>query len=1606
MKGKRFLATVLCAAMVFTTDISTVNAAEITDVVTLDDGMSISDASDSAAEDILLDEATDSEEEDLFNEEVKDAIDIMESVSSDEVSEANNDGLSEDIIVEVSSEEDELTNVGAIENKYFTVDPTGALCLKSGVSLDDAEVVTIPCGAERIPSGIFTNNSTITSINFEANSKLTVVEESAFQNSAITSFYAPPSLMTISANAFNGCEALSSVDFENIKTIGNYAFQGCKKLTTENEITGGQKIDSIGDAAFKGTGFTKFKFASIGKNSENLALGNGVFSGCTKLTEVVFSDNISVIPKEAFKDCETLASVDFNRVSKIDNKAFANCGVIKSVTFGEKLNYVGEKAFDGCDKLTEVVFLFVDGTGYASDMYIASDAFSNIRNITLKGYDGEVLAYAGKCNAKGFVSLVEKKSISIHKDLSTYMKVTATGASKVNDALVALPGSTVTLTFEPNTETNTDKTMLIRDSLKNVATNRASVDFEYVSYNNDQFKFKFIMPKSDVIINGECVSIDKYLTKITDYSIGKYRDDNRYQSNGSDFVVDTTGRKGQILLSGKDNKQVGQWMFTYEVTGSSVKVDENGVITSIAVGESTVTVKSRYTKASVSFRVNVTSAKEIKNIELIANGNGYISDCESKTYSDGPSRLIGNVIDTTYSEEVQIIKYDINSVRLKEQKLNITVDALNVENEDVFVDSKWKTSDSTVAKLESKESYDNCNTITIPKGSSGSATITVSVTTGEKDDMNANKVLKKHLIIRIIDSTPVLKQSTVTVNIKSEVGSAVELIPTAGTSIYDVMPNLYSLSKSKYQIYSGIQVTDGKYDASIGAYKCNLVADSNDLGELAKVTAADILTKSGSSKLYIKGKLKDSDSYFYIPINKLKIVNQNVTPTFTTSGKINLFYNSSCYDSTDEKVNKLVGKVKLAHSISTKTERVVGCGLMSTANYKYFVKRSTDTPEKDSDGKYSTDIEKCFDSFRNNFDIEYNEDDNNFIITRSDKKLAKSGSDVTTSGYIVIWYEGYKEKEPVYTKISIPTKNSGPSLVLSKTSATVNIKNLNNEIALSFLDKSTKKVAVSANDIECGGSLELDNNKSTLALFKKGVPLDDNGNFSIKVNGAPSEGKAVIKLKENTWNEPVSYTFKLKTTSSKPTAKLGNAKVTVNKALDLDTEYTTKLTLNQPDCCVKSVRWEYAGKDVSPAITIEPKEYNGNTATISVKLNNSSVIKKNYKFKLYATTEYSGEIKDELKPVTLTVAVVDKKPSIKFSTTTYTFNTNYPEAEVYNTKVTFGNVTNSKDDLEVDITSANLIYTGKSSNSSYADEVGDALEFSAPRYDEDLKKWVMNFQLGKCVAPAATYSFKVTGIKINNAQVADFTIKVKCISAAASVSVKVKSSINPVDDESYAEYTATFKNLKNVVIDNVEALAYDNTKGEYLESKQFEFCEHNEDDKANVYRLKMKSGIDKEDALKADTKYPLIFEYNLVNGYEVRTGKVNASFSQKLPKLSSDVSKCKFYASQGVQYRFCEVALTKTSVCRSRVNGVKLSDKNDKIIKNAFEVEYLFGDKRDDYEDGDKTNAAGKFRIYCVNPELLKQNGETYTVYVETVCENQLENSTGRTIELTVTVKK
>lgn len=153
------------------------------------------------------------------------------------------------------------------------------------------------------------------------------VSDAAFAGTAITSAELPENCRKIGAMAFKDCILLKSINLGGVTTVSDDTFSGCTSLT---EITGTENLTVIGQRAFK---------------------------GCASLENFAFSKNLIEIGKEAFaKSALKTADISKTSLTAIESGVFAECTGLTKVVLPESIERFDRSAFFGDAEISEFNF--------------------------------------------------------------------------------------------------------------------------------------------------------------------------------------------------------------------------------------------------------------------------------------------------------------------------------------------------------------------------------------------------------------------------------------------------------------------------------------------------------------------------------------------------------------------------------------------------------------------------------------------------------------------------------------------------------------------------------------------------------------------------------------------------------------------------------------------------------------------------------------------------------------------------------------------------------------------------------------------------------------------------------------------------------------------------------------------------------------------------------------------------------------------------------------------------------------------------------------------------------------------------------------------------
>ncbi len=1620
----RFMAALLCSAMVITSGGINVDAAQ----------------TDLTEETNIAMEATDSDEIEVDVAQDEERVAVSANAVSEDIVSVSEDKAEEELLSEEEDSDQEFLGSAVEASDFLSVSMTGVLIYAPSYSDIPAgtSTIAIPKDCTTIPSDFFKGKKNFTTVYFEdLRTQPLTIEAGAFSDTSIQAFYAPTGYTEIKEGVFRDCDKLKTVDLANSVTkIGDHAFDGCTSLT-EDGITGCGKVDNIGSYAFKNTGFTKLDIAQIFRG-EPLTLGSYAFSSCTKLTTLVVPASVTSVPSHCFEKETSLTSITVRnkatvigsyafygctKLEKIEKSkfnaaeiganAFSDCSALKSVILPESVKKIGSKAFEGCSSVTDVELYYKDE--YTADnIEIAEDAFPSPipSQATMKGYDGKVKTYAESSahKFKSYVSLIGKKLIKQSKEFNECYEVTTSFKNDKGKAAAA-PGTKVRITVktrperykdnDDGTQTKLEPARLVRDSLYD--KNGNITEFKFVSGKLESQVFEFVMGYGDVILDTDplCYTDHGEVDCATlTHSIGAYEGGTQqyvWSGEQKKYIAGKPGYKGQIKIDATTKKgkttKLGCWMFEYTSSDSSVvSVSNTGVITGLKNGEATITCKYRGpVNTSTKLKVFIGTETKIAKLDLepVDATAPYTVVYETRT------------INKVVYNNVPVVRFSKAVMDKSNNDLNIKLLAKEEGlDESFYVDASWISGNTDMATLAKASGNDNANKVTLKKGVIGETYVRAAY------KVNKDKTLYAYLILRVEDISPRLSYVNLTTNTCKDEGGKVTLIPYKG---YAIDSNSITLKRGKTAAkavaFTALKVV--KTADMSGAYKLTLNYNKNNT-DMVKPAAGESVVFTGDDLIFVSGRYilgGGKFEYFDVPFNKMTIINDPLKFSPKTSGTINLFYNYTCYDplavpghekevprKDDEKddaykkryIKATVGEFKVTNNIEKSTAEVDHAELWCKEKYDKYQKDEAFTGT---------------DKFNRNFTVAKADNGKDLVIRRSSYNLAtevvKGKDEPVTSGYLAVFFKGYTK--PSFKAVTVSTKSSAPDYGLSVTSTKENSQNVGAKFKFKIINKSTKKPVISQGEsltgigfTSNGGAFE------SVTMSGEDVTLTANSDYLI------GKKTAKIKVQRKNWYKTATYSYKVTFENKTPTAKLTSASVTINNAYPEST-VETKLNLNHPNATLSIVGGAggftrtkgNATEAAKIKFTISAGDNSGQKK-IGVGFVSGQIPKKGtYKFKF--TPSYTcGGVSGNLKSATITVKVISSAPTVKLSKKTYTFNTSNigkGKVEKPDTEVTLGNLPKGvkvESANIIDVSNAVVVSAAKKS-AAVDTKIIQGIKIEKVYYDAKAKKLhaVLSMDQSKVAGQEFNRPFYINNIKVNGSKIKDNSLKVtfKGVMNKPTVSVKTSGTINTIDYTSEVKCVRKFKNLNSPEVSEIQVItSKGNVSGE-LKAVQ-------DEKKADTVHLK---AIHPGEQEFSNTDHSIKLRYKLSNGETVDSPLMNIRPNQKTPTLETSKGKLTFNQGAGEPYRSKTVTLTKTSQLKTHIIGLKLSDSNEAEIKQAFDVFY------DDlevasapgvtgYHDYEGLTAdrldAGVITLKCKYPELLVK-GKTYEVKIDTLYDGQ-----------------
>ena len=204
----------------------------------------------------------------------------------------------------------------------------------------------------------FRGLSNLTDVTF--GSSVTEVGQQAFQDCVnLHNFTLPGKIQYLRYRCFAGCnKALTAVTIptnaDDLETVlGQGVFSGCTKLET---VTFGDTLKTLTGVEY-GSPYNGLYSDSASGTGLGGSYANALFYNCTSLKTINWGAGVKTIGDIAFLNCKALTSVTIpNSVSSIGNHAFYGCSGLRSAVVGGALDFIGRRAFANCASLHWVDF--------------------------------------------------------------------------------------------------------------------------------------------------------------------------------------------------------------------------------------------------------------------------------------------------------------------------------------------------------------------------------------------------------------------------------------------------------------------------------------------------------------------------------------------------------------------------------------------------------------------------------------------------------------------------------------------------------------------------------------------------------------------------------------------------------------------------------------------------------------------------------------------------------------------------------------------------------------------------------------------------------------------------------------------------------------------------------------------------------------------------------------------------------------------------------------------------------------------------------------------------------------------------------------------------
>lgn len=531
-------------------------------------------------------------------------------------------------------------------------------------------------------------------------------------------------------------------------------------------------------------------------------------------------------------------------------------------------------------------------------------------------------------------------------------------------------------------------------------------------------------------------------------------------------------------------------------------------------------------------------------------------------------------------------------------KFQLHITGLNGEGNSKTASFKAKSNNNKIVKVSPVKGKNDVIEVSVKKA--GKTAISVTAQDKGKYTKNIDVIVKRY--------SPQMNTKTLTLNkLKADVGAKINIVPANDNPISS----------------GGMALYEDKVTRKVSSlFDVRRISNTDSYEVIFRNGILSNVTKS-SYKLFLKVTTEEQGREYVYPLT-IKLKNTKPSVKLKQTSKINLFYKD----------------VRSGLEIDSGTEKITDIYQINEVyNKPHFHAEFT----QDKDGEWSGIIEP------------WNVTGDNY------KKVAKTIE-------LCFVYENYVEEFSVVKKFNVSSTYKKLSLVTADPQVYFYTKTDDNKSVFQIKEKGSKNVFTVGG--EDGIDVELVNNVNKVEItLPEDVKPDENDkqkivnrqDIGVELLGNKKKSlTAKLRVSHSNWRETLTCSLKLTVNKDIPSLVLDKTTVSFNsnaagiEIYDLEAYASCNKEVN----LVRLRAADIVGTSSTAKklfdekkITISPKK-NGNTRSLKVCLNASNVKGGTYSYKIYAWCMVQGKQTQQIqrmKPVTLNIKVVDKKPLASLS---------------------------------------------------------------------------------------------------------------------------------------------------------------------------------------------------------------------------------------------------------------------------------------------------------------------------------------------------------------------